>query len=781
MRRVTRRIAALARFLHIDPSVSGSFGMKRRTVDSAVAADSGSEEIPVLHRLAIIYLMLPVVIWLVGWHQWWVGVPAVAAIILASRHALSGSWKVSLSPFTVFLLVVALAWVMMTAAGGIFDVHNFDWTKHRAILLDLSRGAWPVYLPTWAFRLSVFFPGEVEYPTSLLRFYLGYYMVPGMLGKWFGVAALNWAVPLWTWAGVALILLMFTRGICGWKVVVAALMFIFFSGMDVLTRVLFEGWEWFEPSFAWNGWPWISLGPVDMGVNPHWHLDIKYLSHMAGLIWAPQHFIAGGLYALLLIQLRRHGRFLAVSGVVVGSCLFWSPFVAVGLLPLVVVLLIENGIRPFLRWQNLFLALPVVVLILTYLSSGSEGIRRNWLWENTALDYVVRSLPAFYLIEFLLLATLLVLLRPKLLREPFFAACLLTLLLLPWYSFGRYNDLVMRGLIPALVLLSYFTARSIFCHWPDAIQRGWDTRRVVLSILIAVVLSIGAFGGVVNLTRANNDHDFGVFRYTQFGLDYTISNAVPGSIHHQYRTKHIPDWYGSLLRENHVAQVPAKRELIVRSRFDVYLLDGGIVAFVRSPCAQDDMDAKFILHAYPLVMKDRMHDTLDFTLNEGVGLWDGETCVTAPARALPAYAIGRMTVGQYNQARTSHSWIRSYYSWEYVDRLIREAGEPIIRSSFDVYINEDRLVYSKALCSEEDVAASFFLRVFPVDASDLSDDRKQEGFENINFTFSDHGGWIGEGCFLVHDLPDYAVLKISTGQYLPGGGKLWEGAATLGE
>ena len=362
--------------------------------------------------------MLPVVVWLVGWHQWWLGVPAAVLLAFAfwqsigtgrdsfSREALFQAWRAAFRPTTVVVLLGAFAWVMTTAAGGVFDVSNGDWIKHRALFLGLARGSWPVHHPYWLSEMLVFFPEGVELSGLLLRFYLGYYMVPGLLGKWFGVAALNWAVPIWTWCGIALMALLFTRGLSGWKAVAAVAILIFFSGMDIVTHTIFEGWEWFEPRFAWNGWPWISLGPVEMGISYYWKLDVSYISHMNSFTWAPHHFIAGGLYVLLLVQLRRQRRFLAVSGVVVGSCLFWSPFVAVGLLPLVVVLLIENGIRPFLRWQNLLLSLPLAALLYTYLSSGTEEIRRNWLWENTALDYVMGSLPATYLLEFLILAVL---------------------------------------------------------------------------------------------------------------------------------------------------------------------------------------------------------------------------------------------------------------------------------------------------------------------------------------------------------------------------------------
>lgn len=50
-------------------------------------------DLPLLHRLAIVYLMLPVIIWLVGWFEWWVGIPAAVLLAMAFRQALSGSWR----------------------------------------------------------------------------------------------------------------------------------------------------------------------------------------------------------------------------------------------------------------------------------------------------------------------------------------------------------------------------------------------------------------------------------------------------------------------------------------------------------------------------------------------------------------------------------------------------------------------------------------------------------------------------------------------------------------
>ena len=127
----------------------------QRGENSTLIKTESADEIPIVHRLAIIYLMLPVVIWLVGWFEWWFGVPAAVLMALGLWQALrpartSLKWQIAssalrsaLRPTTVILLLIAFAWVMTTAAGGVFDVQNWDWNKHRSILLDLGRGDWP--------------------------------------------------------------------------------------------------------------------------------------------------------------------------------------------------------------------------------------------------------------------------------------------------------------------------------------------------------------------------------------------------------------------------------------------------------------------------------------------------------------------------------------------------------------------------------------------------------------------------------------------------------------
>ena len=115
--------------------------------------------------------------------------------------------------------------------------------------------------------------------------------------------------------------------------------------------------------------------------------------------------------------------------------------------------------------------------------------------------------------------------------------------------------------------------------------------------------------------------------------------------------------------------------------------------------------------------------------------------------------------------------------------------KPSIRSTFDVHLTEDMLIYvNKEPCGAEDVPETFFLHVVPAGENDLPDHRKQYGFDNLDFRFDDRGGrWFrsAERCVALRELPDYAIARIRTGQFLVNDDgsteHLWEGEIRVDE
>ena len=511
-------------------------------------ADSAGDDLPLLHRLAVIYLMVPLIIWLGTWFHWWFGIPAAVVIILAIRPALSGPLGLSLPrPLTLAVLLVAAGWVMSTAAGGVLDTNNGDWYKHRSILLNLSYYPWPTFIPD---PLAAYSSPELHSP-SLLRYYLGWYIVPGLFARLLGTAALNWAVPLWTWLGIALILLLFVRERRGWAVILALVVFVFFSGMDSLRSVIVEAVHGLGEFIGFR----IELKSL-------WTVETLYKSNTDHLMWAPQHFVPAGLYTILLLQLRRQARFLGVSAILLAAAPLWSPFVAVGLLPFVGALLWTHGFRPFLARSNLLLAVAMVGLIAVYLTSGPLESQQGWIWERYEWPELARWIPIFYLTEFLLLAILLCALRPNLLRKPFFAAAVTTLILLPVYTFGEWNDLTMRGSLPSILVLCYYCTATL-SDQADALLGGATSLWKRLGFAgIAATLAVGSLTVIPNFERAFAN--VGPFRYDQ--VDYAITLDVPVRKLDQYVViaRDIPNVLGLLLDTNALSPGEEGGELVLR-------------------------------------------------------------------------------------------------------------------------------------------------------------------------------------------------------------------------
>ena len=119
------------------------------------------------------------------------------------------------------------------------------------------------------------------------------------------------------------------------------------------------------------------------------------------------------------------------------------------------------------------------------------------------------------------------------------------------------------------------------------------------------------------------------------------------------------------------------------------------------------------------------------------------------------------------------SWLTDYESIA--------SGEPVARSAFDIYLRENTVAYLKSPCSAADVQAPFFLHLVPEDVEDLPADRQQYGFDNLDFHYRGNAALaFGGKCIAKRPLPDYAIARISTGQFTPGEGQIWTAEFPVG-
>lgn len=221
--------------------------------------------------------------------------------------------------------------------------------------------------------------------------------------------------------------------------------------------------------------------------------------------------------------------------------------------------------------------------------------------------------------------------------------------------------------------------------------------------------------------------------------------------------------------------VVSDSEPVFQSEWNVYL-DESTLTYIKSPCESSDAEPRFFLHFVPLNPSDLPShrsllgynfDNYDFHFGQRGVMFDGKCMASVD---LPDYDLSRIRTGQWISGEGKILWEADYNIFKarlpnLLEELIVRGVVPTTRSNFDIYLNEDTLVYFKSDCSADDVDARFFLHVYPVDAGDLPLDRAQFGFGNLDFDFEDRGLMSDGRCLAVMDLPDFDIARIKTGQW----------------
>lgn len=427
-----------------------------------------------LELLTLVYVGLPVLIWMLGWLKLWIAVPLSLGLVAASalawkqtrRHLAATAPAEKDEPLTlpiwslVGAAVVAIIWALYSGAGG-FAFPNQDWLKHFAVLKDLIALKWPV---TYA----------VDDRVVPLVYYLAYYMpaawVGSVLGWWWGCFALL----VWTCLGTVLA--------CGWfvllvgvKPVLAAIYFVFANGLDFIGERLVSGQaipggtahiDW------WAGWAFVNLP-----------------GHYSQMVWAPQHSLATwSITGLLAVQLSAK-RNLGHAGLLAALAGFWSPFAVLGMVPLALYIWIKEKGRGLFSFAN-GVALPLLAVNVVFLLSQTTPFPHGKAVNDPREEWVRFLL--FHVLEWGVFALFACELRRSANRalRGFFWTALAALALIPFYRLGYFNDWCMRVSIPSLFLLWAGVGRSLL-RAPFTLE----------SRLLLVLCVFGAFGAMRESAR----------------------------------------------------------------------------------------------------------------------------------------------------------------------------------------------------------------------------------------------------------------------------------------
>ena len=210
--------------------------------------------------------------------------------------------------------------------------------------------------------------------------------------------------------------------------------------------------------------------------------------------------------------------------------------------------------------------------------------------------------------------------------------------------------------------------------------------------------------------------------------------------------------------------------------FDINL-DERTLTYAKPHCAQEDTQADFFVHVFPVRPLDlpddqREHgfDALDFAFADNRLTAPDGGCIAA--QTLPPYAIQRIRTGQYTPDGEL---------WRADINLTRD---PLPDIRFDISLDERSLIYTKRPCAQQNTRARFFLHIFPARALDLPADRREHGFNNHDFNFADNQLQAppdADSCLAARPLPAYPIQRIRTGQFTKADGTLWQTDLNLNE
>jgi len=394
-----------------------------------------------LHRITILYLALPFIIFCMGWLRLSIAIPITAIILWAIwklfTQSLIPNHQLPNPQTTFYLFLLTGIWVLLSGVGG-YTFQNWDHNWRNAVLRDLISYDWPVI-----------YSSPEKGPITMLVYYVGYFLPAAWIGKLFGWQAANFALFLWTWLGVFLVATHLSLRLKT-SAIKAILPLILFSGLDALGALLFA-----------SDYP--TLFPPIQHLEI-WSGNLQYSSFTTQLFWVFNQAVPAWLCIVLILdsdsllsQSPNSNSQFTNKLFTFSLSFFFAPLAALGLLPYLLIKWFKQTDfkSPFknLRLDILLASGMIVLVSFLYFSSNTAAQERGF--QAVAL----KDFLAFFLLEG---GILWLLLTPLKWRDPRWAATGLLLASIPFIQFGSGRDFVMRASIAPLFYLMIMTGEGIF-------------------------------------------------------------------------------------------------------------------------------------------------------------------------------------------------------------------------------------------------------------------------------------------------------------------------------
>lgn len=469
---------------------------------------------------AYIFALLPVLLFFAGWLKWYfflIGVLACSICFYFAFAKWNRTEEEECFSFTIgqllVLFLIAFAFAYFCGIGRLW-AQSKDYPWRNAIFRDLILKDWPVFYPKY---------------NGALDYYIGLWLPAAFTGKMFNIIGFgneasffagNIALLIYVTFGLFILFLLlsfyFKRSSFKTTILIA-LMFIFFSGMDILGSI--------EP----------------LGANNYhlewWAHTYQYSSFTTCMCWVFNQSLIPWIITLLVVKDKKIEEFVFLGMM----CLLSGPFpfvglfvfcVAIGLIELVSCIKTKSVgtlIKRVFSVSNICAAIAVFPFIGLYylansaITGGGYVNVTNVISDSSSIaesgnaslisPELFKTYILFCLVEFLIYA---VLILNKYYKKPLYWVTVCSLFVFPFVKMGYSSDFCMRASIPLIFVLFLLCTSYILEEKSNALKRQEinieeiknnkkdyyiSTLKKYLYIFLCICLLLGAFTPLVEFIR----------------------------------------------------------------------------------------------------------------------------------------------------------------------------------------------------------------------------------------------------------------------------------------
>lgn len=496
-----------------------------------------------IKKIAYFCLLLPSLVFVLGFIRWYIAFPVAILLIAAyffavrkDKDAIEFEEQTLNITGKQLLIIIGIvtAWCFLSGIGNLY-YQSEDWSARNAIYRDLIRFDWPVIYPE---------------KNAALVYYIGFWLPPALIGKLFyGISADldvawiagNLALLVWSIVCIVVVMLMtmmYLKVVTKKHFWIALAIFIGFSGMDIVGTVI-RGYVYSVPIPNHIEW-WTIYQYSSMVTCLGWVFNQAIICWLATVCFISEKKLSS--YAFILL-----GAIGSAPMPAVGLCIY----MAVNALVKLYSAFKEKRMKPF--WKEVFTfqnIVPVVTLLPIYffyyktniaVNMGQAGVRmprdlyaivltaclagvfaaiglvmlllkKKWwsfklfflagisavLCIGSLINVQIRlNYLAFIMLESVLF---LFVLWDDHKKDPVFYASWLLTLAAPLITIGTAVDFCMRASIPLVFILMVMSAKYIFDHAHELKEKKISYGKITCVLLI-VFLVLGAFTPFKELER----------------------------------------------------------------------------------------------------------------------------------------------------------------------------------------------------------------------------------------------------------------------------------------